>query len=162
MLTHAAGRSVAVPVRFGGDGSPEHGLLLRFGPLEPDGSVQGHLLADVCGTRVAVRGAVLWDPLLERFTWGDRDGVDLQPLRDGARHGRGGGQGADAPVGHRGRELRQRGVVEAAAAADEQAQHLRVLGRELQPARRHQVEPAPGLADDAGHLGMAAERLLHR
>lgn len=136
MLTRAAGRSVAVPVRFAGDGSPEHDLLLRFGPLEPDGSIQGHLLADVRGTRVAVRGAVLWDPLLERFTWGDRDAVDLQPLRDGARHGRGGGQGADAPAGHR--------------------------GRGLQPARRHQVEPTPSLADDAGHLGMAAERLLHR
>ncbi len=84
----------------------------------------------------------------------------LGPLHGGVRHGRGGGQGADAPVGHRGRRLRQRGVVEAAAAADEQAQHLRALGSELQPARRHQVEPALGLADDAGHLGMV-ERLLH-
>lgn len=76
MLTRAAGRSVAVPVRFAGDGSPEHSLLPRCSPLEPDGSVQGHLLADVRGVRAAVRGAVVWNPSLEHLVLGDRAGVD--------------------------------------------------------------------------------------
>lgn len=76
MLTRAAGQGIPVPVRFGGGGAPEHLLLLRFGPVEQDGSVRGYLLADVRGTRVAVRNAVVWDPLLECFAWGDQAGVD--------------------------------------------------------------------------------------
>lgn len=52
MLTRAASQSIPVPVRFGCEGAPEHQSLLRFGPMEPDGSV---------------RDAILWDPLLERF-----------------------------------------------------------------------------------------------
>ncbi len=56
-----------MPGPFCGEVAPEHQLLLRFGPMEPDGSVQGHLFADVGGMRVVVRGAVVWDPLLERF-----------------------------------------------------------------------------------------------
>jgi len=85
MLTRAASQGVPVQVRFGGEASPEHRLLLRFGPVEPDGSVQGHLLADVRGGRVIVRNAIWWDPLLEGFAWGDQAGVDrlaeqLDPL----------------------------------------------------------------------------------
>ncbi|MGI4941227.1 MAG: hypothetical protein ACRYHQ_11835 [Janthinobacterium lividum] len=72
MLTRAAGQSipVPVPVRFGGEGAPEHQLLLRSGPIEPDGPL---------------RCAVVWDPLLQRFVWGIQVGVDrlavqLDPL----------------------------------------------------------------------------------
>lgn len=61
MLTRAASQGIPVLARFGGEGAPEHQSLLRFGPIEPDGSV---------------RCAVVWDPLLERFVWADQVGVD--------------------------------------------------------------------------------------
>ncbi len=67
VLTRAASQSIPMLVRFSDEGAPEHQLLLRVGLVEPGGVVQNHLFADVRGTRVAVRGAVVWDPLLERF-----------------------------------------------------------------------------------------------
>lgn len=56
MLTRAASQSIPMPVRFGDEDAPQHQSLLRFGPVKPDGSV---------------RCAVVWDPLLERFVWGN-------------------------------------------------------------------------------------------
>ena len=61
------GRDVAVPVRFGGDASPQHGLVLRFGPMEQDGTVPGHLIASVGQEHLAARRAVVWDPVLLAF-----------------------------------------------------------------------------------------------
>ena len=63
-LTLLPGRDVAVPVRFGGDASPQHGLVLRFGPMEYDGTVPGHLIAMVGQEHMAARRAVVWDPVL--------------------------------------------------------------------------------------------------
>ncbi len=71
-LTLLPGRDVAVPVRFGGDASPQHGLVLRFGPMEHDGTVPGHLIARVGQEHLAARRAVVWDPVLLSFTWGNR------------------------------------------------------------------------------------------
>ena len=53
------GKDVAVPVRFGGSASPHHGLLLRFGPAEHDGTVPGHLIAKVGQEHLAARRAVV-------------------------------------------------------------------------------------------------------
>lgn len=66
------GTDVDVPVRFGGDASPQHGLVLRFGPMEHDGTVPGHLIARVGQEHVAARRAVVWDPVLRSFAWGNQ------------------------------------------------------------------------------------------
>lgn len=60
MLTCAASQSIPTPVRFGGEVGPEHQVFLRFGLMKPDGSV---------------RGAVVWDPLLECSVKGDQAGA---------------------------------------------------------------------------------------
>ena len=69
-LALLSGTDVAVPVRFGGDASPQHGLVLRFGPMEHDGTVPGHLIASVGQEHLAARRAVVWDPVLLAFVWG--------------------------------------------------------------------------------------------
>jgi len=66
------GTDVAVPVRFGGDASPQHGLMLRFGPIEYDGTVPGHLIAMVGQEHMAARRAVVWDPVLRSVAWGNQ------------------------------------------------------------------------------------------
>lgn len=66
------GKDVAVPVRFGGGASPHHGLVLRFGPAEHDGTVPGHLIARVGQEHLAARRAVVWDPVLRSFAWGNQ------------------------------------------------------------------------------------------
>ncbi len=66
------GQDVAVPVRFGGEASPQHGLVLRFGPMEHDGTVPGHLIARVGQDHLAARRAIVWDPVLRSFGWGNR------------------------------------------------------------------------------------------
>lgn len=71
-LTLLPGRDVAVPVRFGGGASPQHGLVLRFGPMEHDGTVPGHLIARVGQEHLAARRAVVWDPVLRSFAWGNQ------------------------------------------------------------------------------------------
>lgn len=76
MLTRVAGRDVALPVRFGGETSPQHELLLRFGPVEQDGGIRGHLLAEIDGKVTVARDAVLWDPVLRTFTLGDEHAVN--------------------------------------------------------------------------------------
>ena len=79
------GRDVAVPVRFGGGASPSHGLLLRFGPMEDDGTVPGHLIARIGQEHLAARRAIVWDPVLRSFGWANRDEAErlaerLDPL----------------------------------------------------------------------------------
>jgi hypothetical protein len=76
MLTRVAGRDVPLLVRFGGEGSPRHDLLLRFGPIEQDGSVRGHLLAEIGGEMTVVRNALVWDPVLRGFALGDDHALD--------------------------------------------------------------------------------------
>ena len=76
MLTRIAGRDVALPVRFGGETSPRHELLLRFGPIEQDGCVRGHLLAEIRGKVTVARDAVLWDPVLRTFALGNEHAVN--------------------------------------------------------------------------------------
>lgn len=66
------GQDVAVPVRFGGGASPQHGLLLRFGPVEHDGTVPGHLIAQAGQDLLAARRAVVWDPVLRSFAWANQ------------------------------------------------------------------------------------------
>ena len=65
-----------VPVRFGGDTSPEHGLLLRFGPLDPDGIVRGHVLAQVGEGWDLARDAIAWDPALRCFAIWNNDELE--------------------------------------------------------------------------------------
>ena len=60
-------------------------LLLRFGPVEQDGSVRGHLLAEIGGKVAVVRDALVWDPVLQGFALGDKHALDrladrLDPL----------------------------------------------------------------------------------
>ena len=66
------GQDVAVPVRFGGDASPQHSLLLRFGPMEHDGTVPGHLIATGRQGHLAARRTIVWDPVLRSFGWANR------------------------------------------------------------------------------------------
>ena len=61
-----------MPVRFGGDASPQHGLVLRFGAMEHDGTVPGHLVARVGQEHLAARRAIIWDPVLRSFGWSNR------------------------------------------------------------------------------------------
>ncbi len=75
-LRRIADIDVAVPVRFGSETSVEHRLLLRFGPLERDGSVRGHVLAQVGGTWVVARDAIVWDPVLRGFAIGDQAALE--------------------------------------------------------------------------------------
>lgn len=67
---------VAVPVRFGNEASVEHRLLLRFGPLEWNGSVRGHVLAEAGGALVVARDAIVWDPVLHGFAIGDQAALE--------------------------------------------------------------------------------------
>ncbi len=71
-LTQLSGKDVSVPVRFGGEASPQHGLVLRFGPMEHDGAVAGHLIAQVGQDLLAARRALVWDPVLQSFSWANR------------------------------------------------------------------------------------------
>lgn len=75
-LRRIADIDVAVPVRFGNETSVEHRLLLRFGPLEWDGSVRGHVLAESGGALVVARDAIVWDPVLRGFAIGDRAALE--------------------------------------------------------------------------------------
>lgn len=65
------GKDVAVHVRFGGEASRPHGLVLRFGPMEHDGRVPGHLVARTARGLEAARDVIAWDPVLLTFAWGD-------------------------------------------------------------------------------------------
>lgn len=75
-LRRIADLDVTVPVRFGNEASVEHRLLLRFGPLERDGSVRGHVLAETSGTWVVARDAIVWDPVLRGFAIGDQAALE--------------------------------------------------------------------------------------
>ena len=75
-LTLLPGKDVSVPVRFGGDASPQHGLMLRFGPMEQDGTVPGHLIAMVGQEHLAARRAIVWDPVLRSFGWVNRQDAE--------------------------------------------------------------------------------------
>jgi len=55
-LTLLPGKDVAVPLRFGGEASPQHDLVLRFGPTELDGTVAGHLGAQAGQDLLAAQG----------------------------------------------------------------------------------------------------------
>ncbi len=68
--------NVTVPVPFGNEASVEHRLLLRFGPLELDGSVRGHVLGEGGGTLVVARDAIVWDPVLRGFATGDHAALE--------------------------------------------------------------------------------------
>ena len=79
------GKDVAVPVRFGGEASRPHGLVLRFGPMEYDGRVPGHLVARTARGLEAARDIIAWDPVLLTFAWGDMSAMEriaerLDPL----------------------------------------------------------------------------------
>ncbi len=71
-LTLLPGKDVAVPVRFGGEVSPQHSLVLRFGPTELDGTVAGHLVAQAGQDLLAARRVIVWDPVLRSFGWANR------------------------------------------------------------------------------------------
>ena len=69
-------RAVRMPIRFGGPSSRQHDIVLRFGAMEQDGSVPGHLVARTPTGLIAARRAVVWDPLLHTFRSGNRYEVD--------------------------------------------------------------------------------------
>lgn len=68
---------------------------------------------------------------------------------------------ADPPSAGRRRGCHQFRIVEAAAASQDQAQHVGRLSRKLQPTRGQQPELAFEFTDDTGQIGMP-ETLLHR
>ena len=70
------GKWVAMPMRFGGRSSRLHEITLKFGEMEHDGTVPGHLVAQTAGGPVAARRAVAWDPLLQAFRVDDRYEVE--------------------------------------------------------------------------------------
>lgn len=59
-------------VQFGGQSSPQHQVVLRFGPMEWNGAIPGHLVAQTSQGPIAARRAIVWDPLLDTFSMGDR------------------------------------------------------------------------------------------
>lgn len=66
-LSRVAGLDLPFDVRFGGEKSRVHPMWLRFGPVEHDDTVAGHLLVEI-GTRVdVVRDAVIWDHAVRGF-----------------------------------------------------------------------------------------------
>ncbi len=67
----------------------------------------------------------------------------------------------DPPATEYGGRRDQSRIVEATAASQHQAEHVGGFGRELQSARRYEVQLAFELADDAGQIGMA-KPFLHR
>ena len=75
-LAHIAGRDVTVPVRFGRMSSPEHVLLLRFGDVQHDGSLAGHLIAHPHSEPDVARDAMVWDPVLRQFSLGSEAEIE--------------------------------------------------------------------------------------
>jgi hypothetical protein len=70
------GCQVPLMVRFERASAPCHDMLLRFGPVTPGGSIQGHLLADIGEDRHVVHEAVTWDDAIQDFALCDCDGID--------------------------------------------------------------------------------------
>lgn len=75
-LSRVAGLDLPFDVRFGGGNSRAHPMWLRFGPVEHDDTVAGHLLVEI-GTRVdVVRDAVVWDHAVRAFVLADRGEIN--------------------------------------------------------------------------------------
>lgn len=77
---HLAGSDLAVPVRFGGEASSLHRIILRFGAIGLDGVLYGNVLAERGAECLIVRDVIVWDAVTNEFCI--RDPVALNYLAE--------------------------------------------------------------------------------
>lgn len=68
---HLAGTDLAIPVRFGGETSNLHRIILRFGTVGLDGTMYGNVLAEQGTECLVVRDVIVWDPVTHGFRISD-------------------------------------------------------------------------------------------